>query len=107
MRAYRQDEPEAPADAPRVNANAHAALAEFLGASLGLNLLLHIPLLPATLLTGVATYAILTLQRYGVRPIEAIISALVGVIAVSYVIETFFVKPNWGQVAYHSVVPWI
>lgn len=82
-------------------------LAEFLGASLGLNLLLHIPLLPATLLTGVATYAILTLQRYGARPIEALISVLVGVIAVSYIIETFFVRPNWGQVAYHSVVPWL
>jgi len=82
-------------------------LAEFLGASLGLNLLLHVPLLPATLLTGITTYAILTLQRYGVRPIEALISGLVGVIAVSYVIETFLVKPNWGQVAYHSVVPWL
>lgn len=82
-------------------------LAEFLGASLGLNLLLHVPLLPATLLTGVATYAILTLQRYGVRPIEALITVLVGVIAASYIIETFLAKPNWGQVAYHSVVPWL
>jgi manganese transport protein len=82
-------------------------LAEFLGASIGLNLLLHIPLLPATLLTGVATYAILTLQRYGVRPIEALITALVGVIAASYIIETFLVKPDWGQITYHSVVPWL
>lgn len=82
-------------------------LAEFLGASLGLNLLLHIPLLPATLLTGIATYAILMLQRYGVRPIEALISALVGVIAVSYIVETFLARPNWGQVAYHSVVPYV
>jgi manganese transport protein len=82
-------------------------LAEFLGASLGLNLLLHIPLLPATLLTGIATYAILTLQRYGVRPIEALITTLVGVIAASYIVETFYVRPNWGQVAYHSVVPWL
>jgi manganese transport protein len=82
-------------------------LAEFLGASLGLNLLLHIPLLPATFMTGVATYAILMLQRHGARPIEALIAALVGVIAVSYLIETFIVKPDWGQVAYHSVVPWL
>jgi manganese transport protein len=82
-------------------------LAEFLGASLGMNLLLHIPLLPATLLTGVATYVVLILQRYGARPIEAVISALVGVIAVSYVLETLLSRPNWGQVAYHSVVPYI
>jgi manganese transport protein len=82
-------------------------LAEFLGASLGLNLLLHVPLLPATILTGLGTYAILVLQRFGARPIEALISSLVGVIAACYVVETLFSKPSWGDVAYHSVVPWI
>ncbi|GAC1428413.1 MAG: Nramp family divalent metal transporter [Chloroflexota bacterium] len=82
-------------------------LAEFLGASLGINLLVHLPLLPATLMTGAATYGILVLQRYGARPLEAVISALVGVIAVSYVIETLLSHPDWGQVAYHSVVPYV
>jgi manganese transport protein len=82
-------------------------LAEFLGASLGLYLLLHVPLLPATLLTGVATYVILLLERYGARPLEAVISTLVGVVAVSYLIETLFSHPNWGQVGYHSVVPFV
>ncbi|MCA1598957.1 MAG: Nramp family divalent metal transporter [Chloroflexi bacterium] len=82
-------------------------LAEFLGASLGLNLLLHIPLLLATLLTGVATLGILYLQNYGVRPLEAFIAAMVGVVAVSYLIETVLSRPAWGQVAYHSVVPWV
>ncbi len=80
-------------------------LAEFLGASLGLYLLLHVPLLLATLLTGVATYGMLLLERYGVRPLEALIAGLVGVIAVSYVIETVLSRPAWGQVVYHSVVP--
>jgi len=82
-------------------------LAEFLGATLGLNLLLHVPLLPAALLTGVATYGILLLQRYGFRPLEALIAAMVGVIAVSYLIETLLSHPAWGQVAYHSVVPYV
>ena len=82
-------------------------LAEFLGATLGLNLLFHIPLLPAALLTGVATYAILLLQRYGFRPLEALIAAMVGVVAVSYLIETLLSRPAWGQVAYHSVVPYV
>jgi len=82
-------------------------LAEFLGATLGLNLLLHVPLFPAALLTGVATYAILLLQRYGFRPLEALIAAMVGVIAVSYLIETLLSRPAWGQVAYHSVVPYV
>src|SRR4051794_10402835 len=43
-------------------------LAEFLGASIGLNLLFGIPLLYATLLTGIATYLILLLERKGFRP---------------------------------------
>ncbi len=82
-------------------------LAEFLGATLGLNLLLHVPLFPAALLTGVATYGILLLQRYGFRPLEALIAAMVGVIAVSYLIETLLSRPAWGQVAYHSIVPYV
>lgn len=82
-------------------------LAEFLGAALGLNLLLHLDLRIAVLLTGIATYAMLGLQRYGVRRLEALITALVGVIAASYVIETVMARPNWGDVAYHSVVPYV
>jgi len=49
----------------------------------------------------------LSLQRYGFRPLEAVITILVGVIAVSYVIETLFSRPDWGQVAYHTFVPWV
>ncbi len=82
-------------------------LAEFLGASIAINLLFGLPLLYATLITGVATYLILMLERRGFRPIEAVISALVGVIAVCYMIETFFSHPNWGQVGFHTVVPWL
>lgn len=82
-------------------------LAEFLGASLGLYLLLRVPLLIATLITGVATYGILLLERRGARPLEAVITAMVGVIAISYLIETFLSRPSWNQVAYHSVVPYI
>jgi manganese transport protein len=82
-------------------------LAEFLGASIAINLLFGIPLLYATLITGIATYLILTLERRGFRPLEAVISALVGVIAVSYLIETFLSHPDWGQVGLHTVVPWL
>src|SRR6058998_1007362 len=82
-------------------------LAEFLGASIAINLLFGIPLLYATLITGIATYLILLLERRGFRSLEAVISVLVGVIAVSYVIETFFSRPNWGQVGFHTVIPWL
>lgn len=80
-------------------------LAEFLGASVGLNLLFHIPLLPAGLITGVATFAILYLQRYGFRPLEAVIVGLVGVIASTYLVETFLARPNLAEVGYHAIVP--
>ncbi len=82
-------------------------LAEFLGASLALNLLFGIPLLAATLIVGVVTYLILQLERYGFRPLEAVITALIGVIALCYVIETFLSHPNFGQIGYHAVVPWL
>ncbi|QBD83351.1 divalent metal cation transporter [Ktedonosporobacter rubrisoli] len=82
-------------------------LAEFLGASIAINLLFGIPLLYATLITGVATYLILTLERRGFRPLEAVIISLVGVIAICYVIETFLSRPNWGQIGFHAVIPWL
>jgi len=80
-------------------------LAEFLGAALGFNLLFGIPLWLAGLLTAVATFVILGLERYGFRPLEAVITGFVGIIAISYVVETFIVKPDWGQVALHAFVP--
>jgi manganese transport protein len=47
----------------------------------------------------------LGLERYGFRPLEAVITALVGVISISYLIEIVLVKPEWKQVVYHAVVP--
>lgn len=80
-------------------------LAEFLGAALGFNLLLGIPLWIAGILTAIATFIILGLERYGFRPLEAVITALVGVVSASYLIETVLDRPDWGLVLYHSVVP--
>src|SRR5438874_13631299 len=80
-------------------------LAEFLGAAIGFQLLFHIPLLWGGILTAVVTFIILGLQRYGFRPMEAVITALVGVIALCYVIETLLDRPEWGVIAYHAVVP--
>src|SRR5436305_2453387 len=63
-------------------------LAEFLGGAIGLSLLFHMPLLAGMIVTGLATYGILSFERFGFRPFELIIGALVGVIAVCYLIET-------------------
>lgn len=82
-------------------------LAEFLGASLGLNLLFHIPLLVATVVTGIATYLILMLDRLGFRPLERFITALVVLIGVCYLAETIVARPSFREIAVHSVVPWL
>jgi manganese transport protein len=80
-------------------------LAEFLGAALGFNLLFGIPLWAAGLLTAVATFFILSLENYGFRPLEAVITVMVGVVAVCYLIETVLDRPAWNLVLWHSVVP--
>src|SRR6202040_3241137 len=80
-------------------------LAEFLGGAIGLSLLLGMRLLAGMVITGIATYAILTLQRGGFRPIELLIGGLVGVIGASYLVELLIAPPDWSAVMFHSVVP--
>jgi manganese transport protein len=80
-------------------------MAEFIGAAVGFNLLLGIPLWVAGLLTAVATIVILGLERYGFRPLEAVITGFVGVISVCYLIETVLDRPDWGNVLLHAVKP--
>jgi manganese transport protein len=80
-------------------------LAEFLGAALGFNLLLGIPLWLAGILTAIATFLILGLERFGFRPIEAVITALIAVVAGSYLIETILDRPNWSVVVSGAIIP--
>jgi manganese transport protein len=64
-------------------------LAEVLGSAVALNLLFHIPLFWAVLITGLDVLLLLTLQRFGMRTIEAVILLLVATIAGCYFIEIF------------------
>src|SRR5690349_16223290 len=80
-------------------------LAEFLGGAIGLSLLFGLPLLAGMVITAIATYAILTLQRGGFPPIELVIGGLVGVIGASYLVELVIAPPDWSAVAFHAVVP--
>ena len=73
-------------------------LAEFIGAALALNLLFGIPLFPAGLITAVGAFAILELQRRGFRPLEAGISALVGVIVVAFAFQMFYAQPEADRI---------
>src|SRR5208282_839715 len=64
-------------------------LAEVLGSAVALNLMFHIPLLWAVIITGLDVLLLLALQRFGMRTIEAIVLLLVATIGVCYFIEIF------------------
>jgi manganese transport protein len=80
-------------------------LAEFLGAAVAINLLFGIPLWIAGLLTAIVTFLILGLERFGFRPLEAVITGFLAIIAISYVIEIFLVNPDWGSIAHSTFIP--
>ena len=79
-------------------------IAEFLGAALGLNLLFHVPLLPAGFITGAIAFALLELQRQGFRRFELAITALLGLILFGFLYETVKIGPSASGAA-HGLVP--
>src|SRR5450631_4309696 len=87
-------------------------LAEVLGSAVALNLLFHIPLLWAVIITGLDVLLLLALQGFGVRAIEAVVLLLIATIGVCYFVEIFvlpqthpsflelgraLVSPHFGQ----------
>jgi manganese transport protein len=79
-------------------------VAEFLGAALGLNLLFHVPLLPAGFITGVIAFGLLELQRHGFRRFELAIIGLLGLIMLGFLYETVKIGPSASGAA-HGLVP--
>src|SRR5512136_879111 len=80
-------------------------LAKFLGAAVALNLLFGLPLWIAGLITAGITFIILSLERYGFRPLEAVITGFLAIIAISYVVELFLSRPEWGAIARSTFIP--
>lgn len=80
-------------------------LAEFLGAALGFNLLLGVPLFLGAVLAGVATFIILGLEKRGFRRLEAVIATGLGLIALCYVVELGMGTPEWGGILHGAVIP--
>jgi manganese transport protein len=80
-------------------------IAEVVGAALGLHLLFGIALFPAGLIAGAGAFAILALQQMGYRRLEAGITALVGVVVVSFIVQLFQANPDGKEVASHLFVP--
>lgn len=73
-------------------------LAEFIGAALGLYLLFNIPMIPAAIITAIGSFAILELQRRGVRAFEAGVSAMVVMVVLAFAVQLFIAEPTVGDV---------
>ncbi|MGX1723123.1 Nramp family divalent metal transporter, partial [Bacillus haynesii] len=80
-------------------------LAEFIGAALGLYLLFGIPMLEASIIAAAGSFAILELQRRGVRPLEAAITGMLFIVVIAFAFQTFFAKPDIGSVLEGMFVP--
>jgi len=75
-------------------------LAEVLGSAVALNLLFHIPLFWAVIITGFDVLLLLMLQRFGMRTIEAVVLLLIATIFVCYFIEIFVLpqtQPSFAE----------
>jgi manganese transport protein len=80
-------------------------LAEVLGSAIAINLLFHIALLPAVLITGFDVLLLLALQARGVRVLEAVIVTLITTMGICYLIEIFLARPEWAAVAHGLITP--
>ena len=74
-------------------------LAEFVGAALGLQLVFGLPLWVSGILTGVAAFAILSMEVWGFRRLEATITAFVAVVVLAFCLEVRKSGPPAGAVA--------
>ena len=80
-------------------------LAEFIGAAIGFKLLLGVSLLQGAVLTGVATFLILMLQKRGQKKLEWVIGGLLLFVAVAYLLELFFSQPQMVELVQGMAVP--
>ncbi len=73
-------------------------LAEVLGTIIALKLLFGMPLLWGCLVTAFDTFALLWLQKWGMRKMEAVILALVATIGACFLLQIFLARPESGAV---------
>jgi manganese transport protein len=74
-------------------------LAEVIGAAIALNLLFGLPLIWGVCLTALDVLIVLFLQHKGFRYVEALVIALIVLIAGSFGVELWLARPEWTAVA--------
>ncbi|HUA67409.1 MAG TPA: Nramp family divalent metal transporter [Candidatus Saccharimonadales bacterium] len=83
-------------------------LAEVLGSAVALNLMFHIPILWAVIITGLDVLLLLALQRFGMRTVEAVVLLLVATIGACYFIEIFILpqtRPSFLEMGHALLTP--
>jgi manganese transport protein len=74
-------------------------LAEVIGAAIALHLLFGLPLIWGVCLTALDVLIVLFLQHRGFRYVEALVVALICLIAGSFAVELWLARPDFGGVA--------
>src|ERR1700757_5170863 len=83
-------------------------LPEVVGGAVALNLLFHIPLFWAVIITGLDVLLLLGLQSFGMRTIEAVVLLLVATIGACYFIEIFVLpqtRPHFLELGHAFLTP--
>ena len=83
-------------------------LAEVLGGAVALNMLFHIPIFWGVIITGIDVLLLLSMQRFGMRTIEAIVLLLVATIGGCYFIEIFILpqtQPSFLEMGRAMITP--
>ena len=74
-------------------------LAEILGMAIGLQLLTGMPLIWGVAITALDTLLLMTLQKWGMRKLEAFIIGLIFVIGMSFLVQIWVADPNVDEIA--------
>jgi manganese transport protein len=83
-------------------------LAEVLGGAVALNMLFHIPIFWGVIITGIDVLLLLSMQRFGMRTIVAIVLLLVATIGGCYFIEIFILpqtQPSFLEMGRAMITP--
>jgi manganese transport protein len=80
-------------------------LAEFIGASLGIYLLFDIPLVTSAMIAAIGSFAILEIQRRGIRSFEAIITGMIFVVVIAFGAQVFYARPDTSAIFSGLFIP--
>ncbi len=74
-------------------------IAEVIGTAIGLELLFGLPLTIGIAITTLDALLLIALQRFGFRTVEALIIAVLAIIAACFTVELIMARPDWAAVA--------